>query len=197
MESVERRIERIFESNPAGVILNPRAFESVGSSRAVQKSLERLTNKGIIQRILRGLYVRPMESKILGTILPPAEEIAQAVAQRDRINIAPTGSVALNLLGLSEQVPLNLEYLTDGAPREFQVGSRLIKFKRVSPKYLTMKGPLSSLAIRALRELGPSRVTQKIEDQIVEILHDETPDNLYHDMQLAPLWIRNILARAR
>ncbi|MFM2039291.1 MAG: hypothetical protein RL432_2230 [Bacteroidota bacterium] len=62
-----------------------------------------------MQRIAHGIYVRRNISKILGPITPSAEEVAEAIIKIDRIRTVPTGSYALNALGLSTQVPMNIE----------------------------------------------------------------------------------------
>ena len=48
----------------------------------------------------------------------------------------PTGSAALNLLGISTQVPMNAVYLTTGSSRVIKIGNRKITFKRSAPKNL-------------------------------------------------------------
>ena len=108
--------------------------------------MDRLENKQVIIRVAQGIYVRPKISKLLGPLVPSAEEVAEAIAKRDRIRTLPTGSYALNALGLSTQVPMNIVLLTDGSPREIKVGKRKIKFKKTTPKNLLAKGKISRLS---------------------------------------------------
>ena len=84
----------------------PADFLLYGTSKAVQKALERLEDKQVIVRVAQGIYVRPKISKLIGHLTPSAEEVAEAIAKRDRIRTVPTGSYALNALGLSTQVPM-------------------------------------------------------------------------------------------
>ena len=108
MQSIEYKVEKSILSKPRGTLILPSDFISFGSSDAVRKALDRLQDKEIIQRIAHGIYVRPKISKILGPLTPSAEEVADAIIKRDRIRTVPTGSYALNALGLSTQVPMNI-----------------------------------------------------------------------------------------
>jgi hypothetical protein len=128
--------------------------------------------------------------------MPSAEEVAKGIAKRDRIKLIPTGSYALNALGLSTQVPLKLVFLTDGAARTIKVGKRTIKLKRTSPKNLLAKGEISALVIQALREIGKDNVTEVEINKIVSLLRQEDTTKLIHDIDLAPAWIRTIMKLA-
>ena len=147
MQSIEKQIEKSLKSKPKGTLLLPDDYLSYGSSDAIRKALERLENKQVIVRVAQGIYVRPKLSKLIGVLIPTAEEVAEAIAKRDRIRTVPTGSYALNALGLSTQVPMNIVLLTDGSPREIRVGKRKIKFKKTTPKHLMAKGKISRLVI--------------------------------------------------
>jgi histone H3/H4 len=196
MQSIEDKIEKVIKSKQRGTLLFTDDFIAHGSSKAIQKALERLTNRNVITRIARGIFVRPVISEYIGEVLPTAEEVALGIAKRDMMKIVPTGTHALNKLGLSTQIPLKLVYLTDGAPREIQIGNRTIKLKKTTPKNLLAKGRISSLAIQALREVGQKGITEEIEKKIIELLKKEERKKLEHDIPLAPVWIRKIMQRA-
>ncbi|MFR5959283.1 MAG: DUF6088 family protein [Bacteroides stercoris] len=103
-----------------GSIFFPSDFTSYGEVKAIGKSLERLTAKGDIIRLARGIYLYPEIDTVLGLgiLMPSIEQIAEMIARRDKARIVPTGIYALNKLGISTQVPMNIVYLTDGAPRK-------------------------------------------------------------------------------
>lgn len=196
MQSVERHIEKSIKSKPKGSLVLPSDFMQYGTAKAVQKSLERLEDKGIIIRVAQGIYVRPKISKLIGPLTPSAEEVAEAIAKRDRIRTVPTGSYALSALGLSTQVPMNIVLLTDGSPREIKVGKRTIKFKKTTPKNLLAKGKISRLVIQALKEIGNGKVTAEEEQKILDLLRKEDVKDLKHDIALAPVWIQKIMKKA-
>jgi hypothetical protein len=196
MQSIEKHIEKSIKSKPKGSLVLPSDFLQYGAAKAVQKSLERLEDKGVIVRVAQGIYVRPKISKLIGPLTPSAEEVAEAIAKRDRIRTVPTGSYALNALGLSTQVPMNIVLLTDGSPREIRVGKRKIKFKKTTPKNLLAKGKISRLVIQALKEIGNGKVTTEEELKIVDLLKKEDKKDLKHDIALAPVWIQKIMRKA-
>jgi hypothetical protein len=196
MQSVEKEIERVIKFKPTGCLVMPDDFLDFGSSDAIRKALDRLEDKKVLVRVAQGIYVRPKISKLIGPLLPTAEEVAEAIAKRDRIRTVPTGSYALNALGLSPQVPMNIVLLTDGSPREIRVGKRKIKFKKTTPKNLLAKGKISRLAIQALKEIGKGKVPEDVEEKIIDLLKKEVEKDLKHDIALAPVWIQKIMKKA-
>jgi hypothetical protein len=169
------------------------SFLSVGNAKAVSKALERLTKEGELQRVAHGIYVRPEIDPVVGPVTPGIEAIAAAIAKRDKARIIPTGVYALNRLGLSTQVPLNVVYLTDGAARKVKIGKRTIAFKKATPKNVAAIGEISRMAIQALRTIGKEKVTPDEIEKIQQLLKKEKPTHLQHDIRLAPEWIRRIM----
>jgi hypothetical protein len=196
MKSVEKQIEKSITTKRKGTLFLPDDFLSYGSSEAIRKALGRLEDKKIIIRVSQGIYVQPMISKLIGPLTPSAEEVAEAIAKRDKIRTIPTGSYALNALGLSSQVPMKIVLLTDGSPREIKVGKRSIKFKRTTPKNLMAKGKISRLVIQALKEIGIGKIRIEEEHKILELLKKENVKDLKHDIALAPVWIQKLMKKA-
>jgi len=196
MQSIENKIEKSIKSKPRGTLVLPEDFSAYGSAEAVRKALDRLEDKEVIVRVAHGIYVRPKISKLIGRLTPSAEEVAEAIAKRDRIRTVPAGSYALNALGLSTQVPMNVVLLTDGSPRIIKVGKRTIKFKKTTPKNLLAKGKISRLVIQALKEIGNGKVTVEEEKKILELLKKENKNDLKQDIALVPVWIQKIMKKA-
>jgi hypothetical protein len=177
-------------------LILPEDLYHLGSSEAVRVALHRLTQEKLIVRVTHGIYVRPKVSKLIGLLTPTAEEVAIAIAKRDKIRIVPTGSYALNALGLSTQVPMNIVLLTDGSAREIKVGKQKIKFKRTTPKNLLAKGKISGLVIQALKEIGNGHLTAEDEQKIMALLEKENSSHLKHDIALAPVWVQKIMKKS-
>lgn len=194
--STETKILTKFKKARRGSLFFIDNFLAFGTSKAISKVLERLVEKGEIVRVATGIYTRPGKSKLLGVILPGIEEVAKAIAKRDKARIIPTGSYAMHALGLSTQIPLNVVYLTDGAARKVKMGKQTITFKRSTPKNLAAHGPISMLSIQALKSIGKDKVTSKEEERIIELLKKEKKIYLEHDISLAPEWIRIIMRKA-
>jgi predicted transcriptional regulator of viral defense system len=196
MKSIEKQIEKSIATKRKGTLFLPDDFLSYGSSEAIRKALGRLEDKKIIIRVSQGIYVQPKISKLIGPLTPSAEEVAEAIAKRDKIRTIPTGSYALNALGLSSQVPMKIVLLTDGSPREIKVDKRSIKFKRTTPKNLMAKGKISRLVIQALKEIGIGKIRIEEEHKILELLKKENVKDLKHDIALAPVWIQKLMKKA-
>lgn len=196
MKSVESKIIEAIKKISKGVLIFPEDFQELGTSEAVRLALHRLEKETTITRVAQGIYVRPKSNKYIGNLIPSAEEVAAAIAKRDRIRTLPTGSYALNALGLSTQIPMKIVLLTDGSPREIKVGKRTIKFKKTTPKNLSAKGEISKLVIQALKEIGLNNQTPIEEERIIELLKKEDPKHIMHDIKLAPVWIQKIMRKA-
>ena len=195
-ESIEHSILGKIKKARRGSLFFTEDFLRFGTVKAVSKALERLEHAHEVTRIARGIYARPVKDPVLGDIKPGAEAITKAIAKRDKARIVPTGVTALNALGLSTQVPMNVVYLTDGAARKIIIGKRKIIFKKAAPKNLSAIGKISSLCIQALKEIGKDKITEKEIGIIIEHLKKEEPGRLAHDMRLAPEWIRVIMREA-
>jgi hypothetical protein len=109
------------------------------------------------------------------------------------MRIRPADAYVLNKLGLSTQVAARLVYIADGQVRQIKIGKGGVKFKPVTPKKFGMKVPISSLLIQGLEEMNTSQVTPDIEDRIKELLQQETTENLYYDLKLAPARINDFI----
>lgn len=192
-KSIQTRIENKIKSMKRGSVLFPSNFDDIGNVEVVKKSLLRLENKKFLVRLAHGIYLYPKQDKLLGVLYPTIEEIAIAIAERDKARIIPTGTTALNKLGLSTQIPMNIVFLTDGAPRSILVGKRTIKLKRTSPKNLAVKGEITSLIIQALKEIGKDNVTAGQLEKIKIHLEKEKQEIIAHDAKLAPVWISKIM----
>jgi len=195
-KGIELQILTKFKKARRGSLFFPEDFLRFGNSKAVSKALERLVGKKAIIRVARGVYTRQQVDPILGPVNPGTESIAKAIAKRDKARIVPTGTLALNALGLSTQVPMNVVYYTDGAARKINLGRRNIVFKKTSPKNLAAIGKISELVIQALREIGKDKVTDEELNIVLDHLKKEDKHRLEHDIQLAPEWIRKIMRQA-
>jgi hypothetical protein len=197
MLSTDDKVERKIKQLKQGAIIFTEDFQDLGSPGAIKIALHRLTKKGLISDLARGIYAKPTYSKLLNKdVLPSLEEIAMAIAKRDKARILPKGVYAQNVLGLSTQVPLKLVYLTDGSPRKINIGNRTIQFKKTTAKNLSLKGEISKLVVQALKEIGKDNATELELEKIDRLLQKENKKNLKHDIALAPQWISEIISKS-
>jgi hypothetical protein len=187
--SVHQAILDKINSKTPGDIFFPAEFRMLGTDDAIKMALSRLVKENTIERLANGVYFIPQFHHLIGRIKPSLEMIANAIASRDHIQIKPTGMSALNKLGLSEQVPTRHVYITNGQPRTYRVAENEIHFKSASPKKLALKGPISSLIILAMDEMGQAEFDETLASKIKGLLKKEDPKLLENDMMLAPSWI--------
>ena len=181
-------LERI-QSKPADWVFSPADFVDLGSRDAVATALKRHKAAGSIRLLGRGLYDVPRHHPVLGLLWPPIENVADAVARKDGLRLQPTGVYAANLLGISEQVPAQVVYLTDGISRNMKVGPTQIVFTRTTPRHMAASGKLSGLLIQAFRSMGQVHVMPKHIERLRSRIPAKERAEILTDMNLAPAWM--------
>lgn len=158
----------------------------------------RLCRAGIIIRVAQGIYCYPkIDTKWGSGIIPPSiEEIAEGIAKRDKVRIAPTGAYVLNKLGLSTQIPANVVFVTDGSGRRVSIGKgKGILFKHTSEmRTFAYRSYMMQLVVTALREIGEKDVTEAQMNVIKSHLTNIPREDFLKDIQLAPVWVRKKLS---
>ena len=192
MQSIVDKIKKRIYSKSRGFVFTKSYFLDLGSRTAIAKALERLADAGTIRRLARGLYDYPEKHPVLGDLPANYEHIAQALAGRDNLKIQPSGAYAANLLGLTEQVPARIVFLTDGSNRTVQVKNQQIVLKRTTPKNMATAGQVSGLVIQALRHLGKDHVNDKTIGILKKKLTGDDKRRLMRDLRYAPAWIGTI-----
>ena len=191
-QSIENMVFNRICSKNKGWVFTPNNFLDLGNRTAIDQSLGRLARSGTIRRLSRGLYDYPEKHSTLGNLPPNYERIAQALAGRDSLKIQPSGAYAANLLGLTEQVPARIVFLTDGPNRKVQINKQQIVLKRTTPKNMATAGRVSGLVIQALRYLGQDHVDDNIIGMLKKRLSNADKRQLMNDLRYAPAWIGNI-----
>ena len=191
MQSIHSQLEDKILSLKKGAIVFVSDFAGFGTAENVKKVLLRLEKKQLLVRLAHGIYLYPKIDKELGILYPSTESIAEAIAKRDKIRIIPTSIYALQQLGISTQIPMNVIYLTDGAPRKIKVGKRTITFKKTVPKNLAIKNKILSNIVQGLKELGKENITDEVKQKINQALEKVPVEILKEEILNAPVWVRN------
>lgn len=195
--SAYNEIKRKVTSSKRGTLFFPDLFAHTASSDAVRSALVRLCRDGDIIRVAQGIYCYPkIDTKWGSGVIPPSiEDIANGIAKRDKVRIAPTGAYVLNILGLSKQVPANIVFVTDGSSRKVSVGKgNGIIFKHTSEmRTFAYKSKLMLLIVMALREIGEENITEQQMNIIKAHLEKVPVEDFQNDILLAPVWVRKKL----
>ncbi len=162
-------------------------------SEFVGSTLAELTESRVLFKMAQGIYVKPRKSRF-GLVLPSIEKIVQAIAMRDNAEVLPSGTTALNALGLSTQVPMNYSYLTSGSERTIKLANRQVVLKRGVPKNFCYKTRLIALLTQALRALKQENIGDSEIQIIRELIAKETDkESLAKDVDAMPGWMKRII----
>lgn len=196
MLSVEDKIFSHLKKCGRGTFCYAADLIRYGEQKAIAKALERMTHSGKLLRICRGMYYYPRIDKVLGlgVLYPTLEEIAQNLAKRDKARIIPTGIYALNRLGFSTQIPMNVVFLTDGYNRKVTLyNGGTIQFRRTATKNLAFNSRLAMLLTFAYKELGKENITDEIKLKTKQLLAQDEHEVVKQDYKLMPAWVSSII----
>ena len=147
MSEITKRIK----NTHTGQILFISDFSDLnGNEKVISRALSSEEKRGNLIRLANGVYLRPKNTRF-GVVYPSVDEMVNAIARRDRAKVQPCGVTALNILGLSTQVPTKYTYLTSGSSRKLKLGNRLVELKRSVPKNFAFKTALGALLMQALK----------------------------------------------
>ena len=187
-QSTYNTIKRRIEKSKRGTLFFPDTFADYGTSDAIRSALVRLCENEMLTRVAQGIYCYPRIDTRWGggIILPSIEEIAEAIAKRDKVRIAPIGAYALYRLGLGTQIPANVVFITDGSPRRVTIGKgRGILFKHTSEmRTFAYQSSMMALIVTAIREIG--EVCEITGVPYVTVLADLYPVDTVSDQVLFP-----------
>lgn len=190
MSEITKRIENMHE----GQILFISDFSDLnGNEKVVSRALSAEEKKGNIVRLAKGMYLRPKSTRF-GIVYPSVDEMVKAIAHRDKSKVQPCGMTALNMLGLTTQVPTKYTYLTSGSSRKLKLGDRLIELKRSVPKNFVFKTTLGALLMQALKSLGEKNISKQEIVQISKLIDNEKRmEHFKLDILLMPIWMRKLI----
>ena len=192
-QSIDNKIRNRIYGHGKGWVFTPVHFSDLGSRDAVASALKRYRQSGLIRQLARGLHDYPATDPELGTLAPPPDVLAKALAGRDAVRLQPSGAYAANLLGLSTQIPMKIVYLTDGRSRTVEIGKKQIILKQTTPRNMATAGKISGLVIQALRHLGQPHVDDEVIARLDRRLNADDRKQLLKDVRFAPGWIADIM----
>jgi len=195
MQHIESKVLASISGHGPGWVFTPRHYSALGDPRSVGMALTRLHRRGVIRRLARGLYDHPRRHPQLGDLAPSPDAVARALAGRDAIRIQPSGAYAANRLGLSEQVPMRVVFLTDGPSRNVVLGRQEIRLRRTTPRNMATAGTRGGLIIQALKHVGRRQVDEDVVRAIRTGLPRDERKPLLRLVPYAPAWIASILRR--
>ena len=190
---IEPKVKATVFGHGRGWVFTPGEFLGIADPRSVSVALTRLARKGIIRNLARGLYDYPKNDPQLGFLAPSIDAVARALSMRHAIRLQPSGGYAANLLGLSDQVPMKVVFLTDGINRRVKIGKLQIILKRTTPRNMASAGKTSGLVIQALRHLGQRNIDDKTIQRLKQRLSIKDKKQLLSGLRHAPVWVATVM----
>lgn len=191
----EQILTRINEAEDNAMFINA-DFADLADAEIIRRNLNRLAKVGTIRRVLKGIYDKPKFSKLLQEFVAPNPDlVAKTLARNCRWTIAPEGNTALNLLGLSTQVPAVMTYISDGPYKTYQWNNMKLTFIHRANKEISGLSPITALVVQALKTLGKEQVTPEVEARLSAILRAEDKALLLQEAATSTDWVYELIRK--
>lgn len=193
--SIENKVFNKAKKCGRGSVYFINDFINYGTRSSVNKALERLTAEGKMMRVARGIYCYPIIDRTFdcGACPPSTDDIAKAVAKRDGAKIIPSEAWSQYQLGLTQQMPMNVIFLTNGPSRSITTEDGInIKFKHASPRYFTMKNIVACMITTALKNWKVEKLNVEQLEKLKSVCkkHGPFPSE---DIKLMPANVRELI----
>jgi len=192
-----KQVKNRLQNARDGTIFVPSDFFDIAEAVKTNKCLNRLVETGELQRVIRGIYVKPRYSALLDRNIPPrTDDIAKAIARNYGWTIVPCGDTALNMLGLSTQVPAVWLYISDGPYKTYEADGIRLKFKHTDSKNEIINiSYKAALVIQALKALGQGNVTDKDIFGISKLLTNTEKTQLLSETMRVTAWVYDLIRK--
>ena len=187
LNQVRARIEK---ASPGEVFI-PADFSDLAEARRITMCLSRLLKDGTLEKVKRGVYMKPRYSTLLNRSVPPKEDaVARAIARNYGWTIVPCGDTALNMLGLSTQIPSVWLYVSDGPYKSYETDGVRFQFKHTDRKSeLIGVSEKTALIIQALRALGKNNIDTQAITALSARLTSKEKQTILHESRYITAWI--------
>ncbi|MBR3253743.1 hypothetical protein IKF86_00650 [Candidatus Saccharibacteria bacterium] len=191
---ITKKIMDRINSYPEGEIFYIQKFLDLGDYDSIKAILARLESSGLIRRMVRGVYEKPVYNSMLGELVEPnPQKVAKALAEKNGWMIAPSGETALNYLGISTQVPNTWEFISSGPSREYELKNAKLIFTHREDREFAALSPKTIMAVQALRAIGQERITEEMIANFAAHFDQAEREKMLAEGNNLPLWIYNCL----
>ena len=182
-------IRKKIETMPQGSVFVISDFDSVAGPKTVSKTLTRLSEDGLIQRVIRGVFWKPPAD----SDTPSPDLIAHALARSNTWRVAPCGETALHVFGLKKNCPRVWTYITDGTQRDYDIAGTRLVFRHSSGKSLGMMSEKAALLVQVLKAYGRPHLSEETMAKIRQRLKPTDFKHLLTETKNAPAWIHSAI----
>ena len=186
------KVKEIIFNHEAGWVFTHMDFNQLDNLATVERILSRLVTSGKINRIRRGIYYIPENSR-WGEVPPSQSNIIKALSRSMNTDFIPDGANALYQLGLTQQVPMKQVYLTDKQISTISIGKTDIEFKKVSSKKLFGATSGASVYLSAIEYLGKEVLQESVKSRVANTLDKSMVAKLEEASEFRAVWVREIV----
>ena len=194
--SYSEQIKQRIENSPSGTIFINSDFIDIAETETIRRNLNRITQTGLLRRILNGIYEKPKYSKLLKEyVAVDPDQVAKAIARNYHWTIVPCGYTALNLLGISTQVTAIWSYISDGPYRKYEWNNTCIEFKHRTNKEISGLSYMTRLIIQALKTLGKENISKEVIVMLSDRLTFEEKTTMLKEAAESTDWVYNVIRK--
>ncbi len=194
MQAIESKtINRVY-GNGRGWVFFKNDFADLGQSNAIDKALSRLTQSGTVRRVMRGLYDYPKFSELLQKELSvDVNQAAHALARKFGWKIQVSGNAALNILGLSTQIPTRYVYHSSGPSKTYDLDNVTLSFKKAKLKEMGIKDAQSALLVQALKALDKKTLSPQEQQKICDYFPKQQQTKIIRNTRYVTSWVHDLI----
>ena len=194
--SYSEQIKQRIENSPSGTIFINSDFIDIAETETIRRNLNRITQTGLLRRVLNGIYEKPKYSKLLKEyVAVDPDQVAKAIARNYHWTIVPCGYTALNLLGISTQVTAIWSYINDGPYRKYEWNNTCIEFKHRTNKEISGLSYMTRLIIQALKTLGKENISKEVIVMLSDRLTFEEKTTMLKEAAESTDWVYNVIRK--
>ena len=195
-EQLSDKVWSLIKQQQNGTIFSINEFYHLGNVNTIKSILFRLESDGKITRLIDGLYTIPKFSELLQEkSYPSVDQVANKLADKFSWTICPSENHALNLIGLSTQVPNKYVFVSDGPYRTYEYRGREIIFKHTSNRFITEYSRNYSLMIQAIKALGKDNIHENDIKRMATFSKQYIDDDIIDKGKKLPAWIQEVLKK--
>lgn len=169
-------------------------FTDLAPYKAISKCLERLEDSQDIRRIIQGIYcLNIIDRELSLPVLPSIDEVVECLARKNKWIISPSGNTALNLMGLSTQVPAIYEYLSSGPYKDYEIYGIHVHLKRTMARELISYSEKTLLLIQCIKAIGKESITFNDVAALSLRLDTKEKRQALKETTAVQAWIRKII----
>ncbi len=184
------KMERRIMSFPKGSAFVVSDFTDMMSYETAKKAIVKLAKSNKIRHVIRGVYDNPSFSSLLQEYAAPKpNEIARALARNNSWNITVSGDAALNMLGLSTQVPANWCYISSGPYKRYEMGKVSIEFKHRADKSISGMSEKTAMLIQAIKAIGKGKIAPGTIQAISQRFTAEEKKQILAESRKTTVWV--------